>query len=95
LLLQKGPFLGMNGLCVNVTDHGGTAYGFGKEATEAAPQGKDPGRMPEAISHTGGLEASPKLPVVPLAGVPLAVAAAGDDGVVDDLCLWRLLGGAV
>jgi hypothetical protein len=32
LLLPKKPFLGMNGVGKNATGHGGTVYGFGKEA---------------------------------------------------------------
>jgi hypothetical protein len=37
LLLPRKPFLGMNGVDNNVTGHGGTVYGFGKEAQEAPP----------------------------------------------------------
>jgi hypothetical protein len=39
LLLPKKPFLGMKGWWLNTTLHGGTVYGFGKEAQEAAAQG--------------------------------------------------------
>ena len=34
--MPKKPFLGMNGVGKNATGHGGTVYGFGKEAEKAA-----------------------------------------------------------
>jgi hypothetical protein len=43
LVLKRKPFLGMNGKIISTTRHGGTAYGFGKEAAEATAEGADPG----------------------------------------------------
>jgi hypothetical protein len=42
---------------------------FGKETKKAAKEESEARRMPEEVSHTGGLKASPKRHVEALAGV--------------------------
>jgi hypothetical protein len=95
LLLQEKPFLGMNGVDNNATDHGGTVYGFGKEAKEATTEESKARRLREAVSHTRGLEASPKRHASSVAGLALADSTPGHGSGIDDVCLWRLPGRAV
>jgi len=95
LLLPKKPFLGMKGAGKNATDHGGTVYGFGKEAEEATAEGSKARRLREAVSHAGGLEASPKRHGATVASLALANSTPRYGLGIDDVCLWRLPGRAI
>jgi hypothetical protein len=95
LLLPKKPFLGMNGVGKNATGHGGTVYGFGKEAKKAAAEGPKARRLREAVSHAGGLEASPKRHDAAVASLALANSTPRYGLGIDDVCLWGLPGRAI
>jgi len=85
--LPKKPFLGMNGVGKNATGHGGTVYGFGKEAEKTAAEGSKAWRLREAVSHAGRLEASPKCGQA-VASFALANPTPRYGLGIDDVCLW-------
>ena len=85
----------MKGEFITATLHGGTVYGFGKEAAEATAEGAHPGRLPEAVSHTFGLEAKARSARPSLAGIAMADPTPTGHAGVDELCLWRFPGGAI
>src|ERR1035438_8188784 len=84
----------MKGMYITTTLHGGTVYGFGKEASEATAEGMHPRGLPAAISHTFGLEARAKSNRPPLAGIAMANQTTVGHVGIDDFCLWRFTGGA-
>ena len=84
----------MKGKFITTTLHGGTVYGLGEAAAEATAEGSHPGGLPEAISHTFGLEARAKSHRPPLAGVAVANQTTAGGAGVDDVCLWGFAGRA-